>query len=286
MDEYEYERNEVNEEYYVYDASISPLARFYDQRQQRIESSAKYTPLTTQTQSSTPIQTPTTSAISPVRTQTSATTEISSIPAQTRTISAIPSKSTKGSKEKDPEFVWHDDLTYYFINKWQTEPCLYHVSHEDYHVKDKRTLPLERIIESMSYREFFTLPTVHNLTDKMNSLRTYFNAQKNKHQASKSLGSGTNKIFKILRWQFYDCLSFLLDSTTPKETYSTLALDTDDQNNPPPPQKGKKTQTTSVPDHPFVHLGGGKSHMSLPSPARMCFHCRKKNFICDFFIIW
>ena len=39
MDEYEYERNEVNEEDYVYDiihGSISPLARFYDQRQQRM----------------------------------------------------------------------------------------------------------------------------------------------------------------------------------------------------------------------------------------------------------
>ena len=132
--------------------------------------------------------------------------------------------------------MWHDDLTYYFINKWQTEPCLYHVNHEDYHVKDKRTLALERIIESMSYREFFPLLTVQNLTDKMNSLRTYFNTQKNKHQASKSSGSGTNKIFKI-RWQFYDCLSFLLDGTTPKETYSTLTLDTADENNPPPPPK-------------------------------------------------
>ena len=44
----------------------------------------------------------------------------------------------------------------------------------------------------MSGREYHPLPTIQNMLDKMNSLRMYFNSQKNKHEASKLSGTGSS----------------------------------------------------------------------------------------------
>ena len=54
---------------------------------------------------------------------------------------------------------------YYFISQWQNERCLYDVNDDDYHLKEKRNLALNRILENMSAREFAPLPTIQNLQD-------------------------------------------------------------------------------------------------------------------------
>ena len=56
---------------------------------------------------------------------------------------------------------------------------LYNVKNEYYYDKGKRGLPLERIQEKMSFSEFSPLPTKENILEKMNGLRTYYNAQQN-----------------------------------------------------------------------------------------------------------
>ena len=71
---------------------------------------------------------------------------------------------------------------------------------------------------NMSARVFCPLPTVENLLDKMNSLLTYYNAHKSKHQASKASGTGTDKVYHV-KWDLFPVLHFLADSTIQGELY-------------------------------------------------------------------
>ena len=52
--------------------------------------------------------------------------------------------------DSNDNFEWKKDLTYYFIDQLQTEPCLYNVNDLNFHLKDKRMSALSRILESMS----------------------------------------------------------------------------------------------------------------------------------------
>lgn len=123
------------------------------------------------------------------------------IETEIKPVKAAPKKSVVKKEKEVVEFIWTEDMTYYFISQWQNEPCLFDVNHDDYSLKGKRTLAIERIIENMSAREF-DVPTVQQVIDKMNSLRTYFNSQNSKHKASlKQTGKGANKVFKI-KWKF------------------------------------------------------------------------------------
>ena len=59
--------------------------------------------------------------------------------------------------DSSDNFEWKKDLTHYFIDQRQTEPCLYNVNNPNFHLKDKRMPALSRILES----------TVQNLLDKI-----------------------------------------------------------------------------------------------------------------------
>ena len=72
----------------------------------------------------------------------------------------VPAPATVSSKKKKVEpFVWKEDMVYYLINKWQGEPVLYNIKDPEYHDKNKRSVALERIWDSMSFMEFQPLPS-------------------------------------------------------------------------------------------------------------------------------
>ena len=107
------------------------------------------------------------------------------------------------------------------INKWQNEPLLYNVNSPNYHDKTKRLLAVERIWDGMSLMEYNPMPTKEQILDKMGGLRTYFNVQRNKVESSKQTGSSTDTVYKP-KWQFYECLQFLMDMVTLRRTTSNL----------------------------------------------------------------
>ena len=66
-------------------------------------------------------------------------------------------KSAKTTKKKET-FLWKDDLVHFIINKWQGA-VLYNIKDPAYHDKNKRNNALERIFDSISFMEFFPVPT-------------------------------------------------------------------------------------------------------------------------------
>lgn len=57
---------------------------------------------------------------------------------------------------------------------------------------------------------------------KLNSLRTYYNKEKRKVQASKKSGTGTEELY-ISKWTYYDALDeFLKHQVLPRKTVSNM----------------------------------------------------------------
>ena len=98
---------------------------------------------------------------------------------------------------------------------------LYNVKNEYYYDKGKRGLALDRIQENMSFSEFSPLPTKENILEKMNGLRTYYNAQRRKVAITMGSGTSTDSVHKV-KWQFYDSLDFLRDQVTPRRTLCNI----------------------------------------------------------------
>lgn len=125
-------------------------------------------------------------------------------------------KQNKKSKEK---FDWKDDVVEELINMWQNQPLLFNVNHPCYHVKEKRRNCINNIISCMDDMNIAPLPSYDEVYRKLNALRSYYVAEKNKTEQSKVSGAGTSNVYKS-KWQFYDNLSFLSDNVTPRGTTS------------------------------------------------------------------
>ena len=67
-----------------------------------------------------------------------------------------------------------------------------------------------KIIDEIKERDIFPSPSFDGVLRKINALRTYFVAEKNKMEQSKTNGAGSSDIYKS-RWQFYESLLFLAD---------------------------------------------------------------------------
>ena len=70
-------------------------------------------------------------------------------------------------------------------------------------------------------RVIFPSQSFDDVFRKINALRTYFVAEKNKMEQSKTSGAGSSGIYKN-RWQFCESLLFLADFVTPRNTQSNL----------------------------------------------------------------
>ena len=104
---------------------------------------------------------------------------------------------------------------------WENQPVLYNVSNPQYRVKETRRNAIMKIIDEIKERDFFPSPSFDDVLRKINALRTYFVAEKNKMEQSKTNGAGSSDIYKS-RWQFYESLLFLADFVTPHNTQSNL----------------------------------------------------------------
>ena len=93
---------------------------------------------------------------------------------------------------------------------WENQPVLYNVSNPQYRVKEARRNAIMKIIDEIKERDIFPSPSFDGVLRKINALRTYFVAEKNKMEQSKTNGAGSSDIYKS-RWQFYESLLFLAD---------------------------------------------------------------------------
>lgn len=130
-------------------------------------------------------------------------------------------QSITRSRKKVKKFEWKDDIVELAIDLWQNQPLLFDASHPNYHVKEKRRNCINAIIASLDRQGVTPLPNYEEVQRKLNALRTYYVAEKNKIEQTKVSGAGTAEIYKS-RWQFFQRLSFLSDNITPRATVSNL----------------------------------------------------------------
>ena len=137
--------------------------------------------------------------------------------------------STKKKGSKKTKVTWDHEATNTLISLWSEEPCLYQTSLPEYRDKEKRLNAITRIKTRLESQDIVGLEgiTTADVSSKMHSLKVYFCATRTKAKASRKSGAGTDEIYHI-RWPFYEPLSFLNDSVTPKSTTSNLAAE--DQN--------------------------------------------------------
>ena len=88
-------------------------------------------------------------------------------------------------------------------------------------MKEARRNAIKKIIDEIKERGIFPSPSFDDVFRKINALRTYFVAEKNKMEQSKTSGARSSGIYKS-RWQFYESLLFLANFVTPRNTHSNL----------------------------------------------------------------
>ena len=132
---------------------------------------------------------------------------------------------------------WSDEETASLCNLWNQYENLYNTQHPMYYSRDARQKSLESIVNSLS--ESGITATIKQVTKKLTDLKTYYGAQRRMVESSKTSGAGTSDVFTS-SWKFYETLSFLNDSFTPRETKSNAS--TYNTNNPPSNKAAKKNQ--------------------------------------------
>ena len=153
--------------------------------------------------------------------------------------------------KREKKFDWRD-VVEQLIMFWQNQPLLYNVNHPQYHLKEKRRNCINKIISELDDALVYPLPSYDDVLKKINALRTYYVAEKNKIEQSKASGAGINDVYKS-KWYFFEQLSFLSDNITPRTTHSNL----DNRNkrsescayqatNPPSSKASRKMETNKT----------------------------------------
>ncbi len=138
-----------------------------------------------------------------------------------RVLPPINPLAKKARKVKESKFEWKDDVVEKLIELWENLPLLYDAKHPSYHIKERRRNCIAKIVAELSEFGIAPLPSLEEVQRKLNALRSYFVAEKNKGEQSKVSGAGTADIYKS-KWQYYDALSFLSDNVTPRATTSNI----------------------------------------------------------------
>ena len=130
-------------------------------------------------------------------------------------IAEVKQKAKKAKKKVEaPKYAWTVEAIEAFIKEWETRPLLFDCNHAQYHMKDKRKVALDQICQKLgSVHDISPLPTSDDLLKKMNGLRTYYNAERNKEKASRSTRKGADEIYDSV-WQYYESLQFLNDNSS------------------------------------------------------------------------
>ena len=128
----------------------------------------------------------------------------------------------KKTKQQPVKYSWTTEAVDALIREWEVRPNLFDSSHKEYHLKDKRKITVEQIRRKLeSDDQIDPAPSDDDIVKKMHNLRTYFNAERNKEEASKSTGKGAEDLYES-QWQFYKQLAFLSDNVAPRTTHSNI----------------------------------------------------------------
>ena len=137
-------------------------------------------------------------------------------------VPATQAAQTKKKSKKPTKYNWSTEAIDALIKEWEARPLLFDCSHKEYHLKDKRKLAIEQIREKLSSDHLIEPPpTADDIQKKIHNLRTYFNAERNKEESSKSSGKGADDVYHS-SWQFFVQLAFLNDNVAPRTTHSNL----------------------------------------------------------------
>ena len=101
-------------------------------------------------------------------------------------VAEVKAKQAVKKRKTVPKYSWTTDATEALIDEWKLYPILFDCTHAEYHVKEKRRIAVDKIRQKMvSDHEIDPAPSSDEIVKKMNNLRTYFNAERNKQEASK-----------------------------------------------------------------------------------------------------
>jgi len=129
--------------------------------------------------------------------------------------------TSNGNKCREKSWIWRENMVEVLISFWESEELLYNINHPDYHNKEKRKDAVERISVKLGEYGFNPAPPGNAITEKINSLRIYYVAQRNKLEHSKMSGASDVEQFKI-KWRYFESLSFLNDNVTPRYNHYNL----------------------------------------------------------------
>lgn len=130
-----------------------------------------------------------------------------------------PVKKGRGRPKKICDGVeikeWSDDEIYKLIELWGKHDILYNCKHPLYHNKAEKTKSMEMLRERLD--EAGVSATTRQIFDKLTTLRNYYGAVKRKSESLKRQGfEGEDAYF--CRWQFYQPLSFLEGTFSPRHS--------------------------------------------------------------------
>lgn len=121
------------------------------------------------------------------------------------------------------KFVWSREATTILIELYEGFPCLYEVSLEDYHNKNKRVAAIEEITLNFNNRNFTSLSS-KLIQEKIHGIRSQFLAELNKIKKSKASGAGADQTYIPKLWCF-DMLKFIQKGAPVTEGESNLQKD-------------------------------------------------------------
>ena len=102
---------------------------------------------------------------------------------------ASPGKKKRGRPSTKPKSVpstieWNDDEIKHLCSFWSREEILYNAKHPKHFIKEERDKAVKRIVDS--FQALGMEINSDQVLNKMTSLRSYFCAQRNKEQTSRS----------------------------------------------------------------------------------------------------
>ena len=102
---------------------------------------------------------------------------------------------------KASKYDWKDEMVEMLINLWRTQDVSY-VTNANYHIKEKRRSAIEKICTKME--ESFVNPvlTYEDILKKINTLRSYYVAERNNMENSKASGAATDSVYKS-KWHYF-----------------------------------------------------------------------------------
>ncbi|XP_068081935.1 uncharacterized protein [Anabrus simplex] len=113
------------------------------------------------------------------------------------------------------------DFVLEVIESYRNHPCLWQVTHADYHDKVKRNNAVDQLVQLFKTKD----PEANRETvlKKLSSMRGSYNKELRKIKASQTTGTEPSSVHVPKLW-YYDQLSFLKDQDIPRRSHSVTSV--------------------------------------------------------------